>query len=190
MSDEYNFNEDMGKVPVPFKESPWYKRLVANVAKLPKCENVDRSNLSPGLYKQKAQREFEKTAGRWGMLRADLFNFEAFPVSRWTMVQLQNRLKWLKDERRKLLGSGQTGKLEENREKIGRYNRELMRRYSHYQLEQARKENNAMRRRKRKMAKIHRTAALIRAWKEKKRAERETYRLLIHKENGKTVKPS
>ncbi len=99
----------------------------------------------------------------------------------WDLWYLKGRIKWLKQQRGKLLGSGNEALIKENHRKLCKYQKELFRRYSPEGLKKEADAYNEKRRKKRKADKIHRRAQLYRDYKAKKKAEREAYSLLIRK---------
>lgn len=135
-----------------------------------------------------AYKEFREAVGRGGMREGDHLDstFTPYPVQFWTDKELKNRLRWLKKQRAELLGKPEKiRELARNAEKIRRYTRELFRRCSKEGMEQSRKEFNRLRRSRRRIAKQRKIAALMKSWKEKKRAERAAYKALINQHEPK-----
>lgn len=113
--------------------------------------------------------------GRGGMRAGDWLDatFIPYPVERWTLKELKNRIAFLKRERGWLLGKpGREGELARNHAKLSRYTTELFKRYSTEGQRKTRDEFNRLRRSRRKIAKQRKIAALMRAYKEKKLVER------------------
>lgn len=124
---------------------------------------------------EQSRKAFRKAMGRGGMRAGDYLDetFIPYPVERWTLKELKNRIAWLKRQRGRLLGKpGQEGALAQNHAKLSRYTTELFKRYSVEGQKKTRDEFNRLRRSRRKIAKQRKIAALMRTWKEKKLVER------------------
>ncbi len=127
------------------KESPEAKRHRLEIEKFK--EDAAKSQQAWEAEK----REIREKYGRMGMLDQDHMcapsEWTPYRPSYWTIRELKNRLKWLKDQRGTLLGKPEKVKeLEENTRKIRKYTLELFKRYSAKRLAKELKEKNRLRR--------------------------------------------
>ncbi|CUS32245.1 hypothetical protein COMA1_10527 [Candidatus Nitrospira nitrosa] len=141
------------------------------------------------------KREFREKYGRSGMLERDDFcapnNWTPYRPSYWTIKELKNRLKWLKDQRGTLLGKPEKVKeLAENTRKIRKYTLELFRRYGAKRLARELKEKNRLRRYWRAMDKRKARKVLTDKWFEARKQKRLARKALEQQGPQETTKTS
>jgi hypothetical protein len=131
------------------------------------------SGLEEWAASERMRKEIRETAGRLGMLERDFEKFVPHAARLWTKRELKNRIAYLKDQRRSLLGKPEKLQdLEKNRRKLEKYTKELFRRESTRNQKKEREEYNAKRRRARAIAKRRRLKALAdAAWARRRKAK-------------------
>lgn len=140
----------------------------------PKWKSIPEIELEfsgPRLWKKWMQDQKEnRKIFRSGMLERDHYaalphQWIAHPVELWSMKEVKNRLKWLKEQRGTLLGKpDKVHELATNTRKIRKYTRELFRRGTAEYLKQERDGRNARRRQRRVEAKKRAKKALVDRW--------------------------
>lgn len=132
-----------------------------------------------GNSKKKVITAMAARYGRTGMLDEDLFDFQPYSIKLWTVVQLKNRINWLKKQKASIIGKeGKAKEAEELQRKVRMYTKELFKRFSPERLAEERAEVNRKRRLKRQRAKQRAKVALVDRWFAERKAKRKALKWL------------